>query len=70
MPESHGIIECIAVRHEGGRSQDAVPVCVNDSGVHIVRKAEIVGVDDEALQLENVQLDYEELLWVRPKVLQ
>lgn len=45
-------------------------MCVNDSGIYILRKAEIIGVDDEVLQSKNVQLDGHELLRIGPEVLE
>jgi hypothetical protein len=48
--KAHRVLESVPVRHECRGSENAISVCVNDSGIHLPRKAEIVGVDDEALQ--------------------
>ena len=54
------IFECLAVGHQSGRSQHAFPMRVNDSGVHIAREPEIVGINNQPLQtrnLENMEAD-------------
>jgi hypothetical protein len=42
----HGVGKGVAVRHQRGRSNDPMPVSMNDPCVYISSKSEIIGVDD------------------------
>jgi len=64
------MVESSAVCHERCRSQDTIAVCMNNARIYLVREAEIIGVDDEALQSEDVQLNFQELLRIRSEILQ
>ena len=50
MCQANGIVEGIAIGHQGSRCENSFAVRLDDSGVHVVREAEIVGIDDETLQ--------------------
>ncbi len=57
LRQTECIFKCVAVGHQGCRSENTLTMRMNDSGVDIAREAEIVGVDDQPLQLENVKFD-------------
>ena len=48
--QTYGILEGVAISHQGCCRQDSVEVRFYDSFVHAVRETEVIGVDNEALQ--------------------
>lgn len=67
----YGVFKGGAIGHQRRRCQHTLPMRLYYSGIHIARKAEIVGVNNEVLQLrklEDTQPDREELFRIRTEI--
>lgn len=65
------VFEGIAIRHQRCRREDTVNMCLYDSGIHVRREAEVVGIDNQTLQsLEDSKMNGEILLRIGSEGLQ
>ena len=68
------VIERIPIRHQRCRSQHPFAMRVHNAGVDVTRKAEIIGIDDQPLQinfnLKNVQTNGKEFFRISAEILQ
>lgn len=62
--QANGIVKGVPICHQSCGGENPVTVRVDDSGIHVTRKPEIVGVDDQSFQLKDIQLDAEVLLGI------
>ncbi len=47
--ELHGVFEGLTGGHQSGRRQNSTAVRLDDPLIHIARKAEVIGIDHQAL---------------------
>ena len=61
--EADSIFECVAVCHKRSGREDAMPMSMDYAGVYIARETEIIGVDDQPLQLRKYGGEWSGIFW-------